>query len=102
MKKNPEKIKLGWYVPTECRDKFSQWCADNGLICQDDCAGALVIWTYLPAAIREQAKLQAKGTAAIDEKFWEQFRAGLELALQVRANTPQEKPGRKPRKKKVL
>ncbi len=85
MKKNAEKIKLGWYVPADCRNKFAQWCADSGLICQDDAAGALTLWPHIPAAVREQAKLQAKGIAAIDEKFWDTFRMGVELTLRGQA-----------------
>lgn len=94
-----EKSQLGWKVPAFVKDLFRDFCIENGSVVQDDCAGALAIWPYLPAAIRERAKLQAKGVTAIDEKFWEQFRAGLELALQARLNIPPEKPGRKPGKK---
>ena len=95
MAKYKGKIPLGWEVPPEIKDLFRDWCIDNGLVVQNDCAGALVIWPYLPSAIRERAKLQAKGVAAIDEKFWNQFRIGLEMALQARANIQQEKQGRK-------
>ena len=95
MKKSAEKAKLGWYVPRDCRDKFAQWCADNGLICQEDCAGALVIWQYLPAAVREQAKLEAKGIAPVDKKFWKQFRAGLELGEQAQLSIQRQKQEKK-------
>ena len=93
-----KKIALGWEILPKTKDFFRDWCIDNGMVVQNDCAGALTIWPYLPAAIRERAKLQANGIAAIDEKFWEQFRAGLELALQARANIQREKPDRKPHK----
>ena len=99
MSKNSDKSMLGWYVPVDCRNKFAQWCTNNGLICQDDAAGALTLWPYIPSAIREQAKLQAKGIAAVDEKFWDAFRAGLELALQAQPNIRQEKKANKPRHK---
>ena len=99
MANSKEKIALGWEVSPEVKDSFRDFCIENGFVVQNDCAGALTIWPYLPAAIRERSKLQANGVAAIDEKFWEQFRAGLELALQARSNIQQEKPDRKSRKK---
>ena len=95
MKKNVEKIKLGWYVPAECRDKFAQWCADNGLICQDDCAGALVIWQYLPSQIREAAKLEAKGIPSVNKQFWVELRAGFESYIAEQANGQNQKQKKK-------
>ena len=92
MNKN-EKIPLGWRVSNKVRDQFAQWCSDNGVVCQDDCAGALVIWQYLPAAVREAAKLEAKGLPSVDKDFWKMFEAGLELAL--RANTRPKKVRKK-------
>lgn len=99
MSSDKEKSQLGWKVYTFVKDSFRDFCIENGLVVQDDCAGALVIWPYLPAAIRERAKIQANGIESIDKEFWEQFRAGLESALQARANIRQEKQGSKPRKK---
>ena len=81
MQKNAEKTKLGWYVPADCRNGFAQWCADSGFICQDDAAGALILWPYIPAVIREQAKLQAKGIVPVDENFWDAFRSNLNRVL---------------------
>lgn len=93
MRKNKEKVALGWYVPVEAKRLFVEFCAGVGSVAQEDCAGALHIWQHLPAAIREQAKLQAKGLQAIDKVFWEQFRAGLELAIQARQGIPPETQG---------
>lgn len=98
MRKN-EKITTGWQIPMDVKEKFVNFCVKVGALAQEDCAGALTIWPYLPPAIREQAKLQAKGIAAVDEKFWDAFRAGLELALQAQSDTRQEKRGNKPRRK---
>ncbi len=99
MLSDKEKTQLGWKVSAFVKDAFRDFCIENGFIVQDDCGGALAIWPYLPAAIRERAKLQANGVAAIDEKFWKQFRAGLELALEAQSNIQREKPGHKPQKK---
>jgi hypothetical protein len=90
-----ETTKPGWNIPVDVRDSFTAFCAGVGAIAQEDCAGALLIWPHLPAEIREQAKVQAKGNSAIDKKFWQQFRSGLELALQARSNILQEKRDKK-------
>ena len=90
-----ETTKPGWNIPVDVRDSFTAFCAEVGTIAQEDCAGALLIWPYLPAQLREQAKLQAKGNAPIDKKWWQSFRAGFELALQARSNILQEKRGSK-------
>ncbi len=86
-----EKVQLGWLVPFSVRESFRDFCIDNGFVVQDDCAGALALWPYLPAAIREQAKLHAKGIESIDATFWDSFRAGLELALQAQPDTQPKK-----------
>ena len=93
MNKN-EKIPLGWRVPNKIRDDFAQWCSDNGLVCQHDCAGALVIWPYLPSSVREAAKAEAKGQPSVDKKFWEIFGAGLEAALSGQPATPPHRRGK--------
>ena len=92
MAKKPEKVSLGWYVPTEARRLFVEFCSDVGTVAQEDCAGAMFIWQYLPAQIREQAKRQTKGVSAIDEEFWVQFQAGLDLALRALQDNPPETP----------
>ena len=95
MNQPEEKVQLGWQVPVSVKEAFRDFCSDTSSIVQEDCAGALFIWRYMPAAIREQARMTAKGIGSVDKKFWEQFRAGIELALQARLNTQQQKPGRK-------
>ena len=91
MAKYKEKTSLGWEVLPEVKDRFRDWCVDKGCLTQDDCAGALTIWPHLPSIIREKAKKESKGISSIDVKFWEQFSAGLELALQAQLNSLQEK-----------
>lgn len=92
MKKNNEKTKTGWPIPANIKDDFVNFCAEKGNIAQEDCAGALLIWQYLPAQVREQARLEAKGVLAIDKKFWKQFCSGVELGLQAQLKSPQQKP----------
>lgn len=95
MKKKAEKIKLGWYVLRDCRDKFAQWCADKGVLCQEDCAGALIIWQYLPSEIREAAKAEAKGIPSVDKQFWADLRAGFEAYIAQQANNQSQKRKKK-------
>ena len=92
MVKDVEKIQTGWQVPVSCKDSFTEFCDRVGSLVQEDCAGALVIWQYLPAQLRELAKLQAKGLVEVDQKFWDQFHQGLELGIQAQSNIPPQKP----------
>jgi hypothetical protein len=92
MAKTVEKIQTGWKIPVTCKDSFTKFCDEVGSLVQEDCAGALLIWQYLPAQIRELAKMHAKGVTKIDKKFWDQFRQGLELGIQAQSNTPPQKP----------
>lgn len=70
MEKNEEKIKTGWMIPKSIKERFITFCADKGLVAQEDCTGSLFIWQYIPAEIRELAKAQAKGQQEITEEFW--------------------------------
>lgn len=92
MANNAEKIKIGWLIPVPIKERFVDFCAEKGNLAQEDCAGALLIWQYLPAQIRESARLEAKGIRAVDKRFWKHFRAGLELGIQAQLNSPQQKP----------
>ena len=89
---NTEKTKPGWFIPVKVKDSFVNFCADKGNIIQEDCAGALLIWQYLPAQIRESARLEAKGIRAVDKRFWKHFQAGLELGIQAQLDSPRQKP----------
>jgi len=75
-----EKIKTDWEIPAHVRESFVEFCGEKG-VPEEDCAGALVIWQYLPVAIRKQAKLEAKGFAA-GKKFWNGFRVGIEFGAE--------------------
>ena len=80
MKNNNKKTKTGWPIPIKIKDLFVNFCADKGNIAQEDCAGALFLWQYLPPDIRELARLVAKGSKPIDKKYWENFQKSLLLA----------------------
>ena len=82
-------VKLGWNVPISTKENFVEFCEQVGSRYQEACAGALAIWQYLPAEIRENAKLTSKGINQVDEEFWKQFRAGLDLAIKARSSNPQ-------------
>ena len=90
-----QQVQLGWKVPVAAKETFASFCSKVGSVTQDDCAGALTIWPYLPSEIREQAKLAAKGLVEVEPAFWEDFQAGLRMALRAQANNPQGKRGKK-------
>ena len=77
MKKNDEKVKPGWYIPPSVRNSFTEFCNLKGTLIQEDFAGALTVWQYLPAEIRELAKLEAKELRAPNLQFWSDFEAAL-------------------------
>lgn len=94
MANNEGKIKIGWLIPEPIKERFVNFCAEKGNLAQEDCAGALLIWQYLPAQIRESARLEAKGIRAVDKRFWKHFRAGLELGIQAQLDSQQQKPNK--------
>jgi len=94
MAKLTVKSSTGWSIPKEVKEAFVNFCAQTGTLVQDDCAGALFIWQRLPAQIREWAKLAAKDAPGVDDHFWKDFAAGLQLGLQAQSNTPPKKPAK--------
>ena len=90
MNKNIEKIKPGWYIPEDVKDKFVDFCNEKGTVIQEDFAGALIIWSYLPALIRESAKAEAKGIGSVDKIFWEDFHKGIEEGMRAQLNNLQK------------
>lgn len=95
MKKNPEKIKPGWWVPVKVKESFVDFCSDVGHHVQEDFAGALFIWPYLPAQIRELANLEAKGIETAGNDFWQGLKTGLSGALTTPIEIPQQKKAKK-------
>jgi len=49
MSKIPEKIKPGWAIPVDIKESFVEFCSHIGTVAQEDCAGALFLWQYMPA-----------------------------------------------------
>ena len=90
MASNSEKIRLGWEVPKELRNSFRDWCVNKGVLVQEDCAGALIIWQFLPAEIREAAKMEAKGTPSLNKKFWSDFQTGFAQYISERATSQKQ------------
>jgi len=83
-----DKTPAGWPIPKSVKQEFINFCNSKGSMIQEDCAGALMIWRFLPAQIREWAKLEAKGIPAVDPKFWEDFEYGLRLGLASQLQNP--------------
>ena len=83
MEKNNGKTKLGWCIPKNIREDFTEFCATKGTLIQEECAGALIIYQFLPAEIRELARLQAKGVEDINSDFWKDFASALRLGIKA-------------------
>lgn len=92
MAKESRKKQVTWMVPVKLYEDFKGFCGDGGTILQDDAAGALWLWQRIPAQIRQDAKLAAKGIHRMDEEFWEFFQAGLDAAYRVQVKSPVRKP----------
>ncbi|MGD2093300.1 MAG: hypothetical protein PVH61_44480 [Candidatus Aminicenantes bacterium] len=90
--KNIKKIRPGWFCPENVKESFVEFCDLQGVKIQEDFAGALIIWQYLPVQIRQMAKLEAKGSGIVDKTFWEDFRKGLEAAIRDQFYTQNNKP----------
>ncbi len=84
-KKRTDWVPMTRREPQRVLDHFSAFCHRIGGKIDEEQAGAKWLWPYVPAALREQAKLAAKGLAEVDEEFWVRFGAGLEAALAARA-----------------
>lgn len=72
----------GWPIPPTVKEAFTDFCKEVGTLAKDDCAGALFVWQYLPAQIREWAKLDAKGTPAVQKEFWMVLEVGFGRAIE--------------------
>jgi hypothetical protein len=96
--KKMKKIQLSWYVSTEVKSAFTEFCTENGLVIQDDCAGALTLWRHVPAEIRELAKLEAKGLREPAVAFWDEFARGLRRGIRDQLDAQQQKPGKRKKK----
>lgn len=84
----------GWPIPAKVKEGFTDFCKEVGSLAKDDCAGALFAWEFLPAQIREWAKLSAKGDTEPHIEFWFAFRDYLNNVIErslsglLVANTP--------------
>lgn len=73
----------GWPIPDHVKDEFTDFCKRVGSLAKDDCAGALFIWQYLPAHLRERAKLDAQSDRMSEpqEGFWIEWACYLSEAI---------------------
>jgi len=99
---NLKKVQPGWLIPETVKDKFRDFCIEKGENTQESCAAALTLFCYLPAQVREWARLVAKGLIPADEEFRKEFAGGvaqqLTQALQDQNNSLQAKPVSKSKK----
>ena len=95
MKDFKKKVKTGWPIPEPVKESFVLFCAEKGTLAQEDCAAALLIFQYLPAQVREEARLEAKGARAIDKNFWILFAHGVDLGVRAHQDSRQPGPGKK-------
>ena len=72
---------IGYSVPLKVKDEFVDGCKTRGEVIQQSIAGAMKLWGFLPAEVREAARLSAAGKGDIDDAFWEDFGYGLRLGL---------------------
>lgn len=70
---NLETTKPGWNIPRKIRDSFAEFSKLMGTVAQEDCAGALLLWQALPASVRENSRLSAKGVAKFDKNLKKRF-----------------------------
>lgn len=91
-KKIQKKVRPGWFCPEEVKDSFVEFCDLHGVKIQEDFAGALVIWQYLPVQLRQLAKFEAKGIDKVDKTFWEDFRKGIDQAIKDQSCNQNYKP----------
>lgn len=87
MTKIVQKTKPGWAIPTDIKESFVNFCAHIGAIAQEDAAGALFLWQFMPERVREWAKLAAKGAPPVKEGFWQGLRKLID------ASTPELSAG---------
>lgn len=90
MAKDSTKVMLGWKLDEDALDQFKAFCDRIGAKYSDEATAALFVWQFLPAAIREEAKIRD------NETFWN----GWKLALQ-QMPTIIEQPKDTPKKKKT-
>lgn len=92
-KQQDEISQTGWRISRETREKFVVWCDSMGTKAQDDCAGALVVWPFLPSSIRERAKMVAKEIIPHDDDYWKKFQ---DMVLKVEICLNKGKKGNEP------
>lgn len=89
-KRKQEKVQLGWEISVKAKEEFMAWCRQNGIVVQVAAAGAIILYRYLPASVRELAQAHASGVEGLElpREFFEEFAAGLEEAFSQYRNRP--------------
>ena len=107
-KSQEEKVKTSWFVSPVVKDSFVDFCKKSGTVTQDAAAGALLVWQYLSADIREAAVREALGQDSDLKSYFpppldpESSRVAQICALieqfQRISETPPDQPGQTPAK----
>ena len=71
--KNNEKDRVGWESPKKAIDSLRDFADSIGGNYGDQAGGALLIWKYLPANMRENIVQASQGRAEIDEEKYKKF-----------------------------
>ena len=87
-KKAQEKVQVGWEIPVQTKAEFMEWCRKGGIVVQIACAGAITLYRYLPASVRELAQLHAVGELELPKEFFEEFAKGLDEAFSQYRHRP--------------
>lgn len=90
-----EKVKPGWAIPIVTKELFVNFCDDVGSTVQEDFAGSLLLWTKLPANIRELIKKEAKGILPADKDFWNGLSLLISASVQAHEENRKEPPEKK-------
>lgn len=93
MNKNNNKVAVGWRIPIKVKDDFIAFCGSVDSVAEGDCAGAIIVWQYLPPQIRELAKLEAKGISVVHKEYWLEFQKGLQAAINHQGKIQRRKKG---------
>ena len=73
----PDTVKPGWEIPRKLKDEFTEFCTRMGTLYQEDFAGALFLWPYLPDDLRQEAKLAAKDQSEIPSETWKSLKTQM-------------------------
>ena len=87
----PSTKTVGWRFYEPVVDDFQEYCDQVNDNYGEAVSAAMVIWRYLPASVQRLAQLEANGIPSVDQKYWEEFRRGLDDAILNQVKIPNGK-----------